>query len=563
MVRLRRRTDTPDRDVVRVVTAEIFGGLTSAMVMLPLALAYGVAAGLGALAGLYGAIALGFLAAVVGGTRTMISGPTALMAVTTTAVIANHADTLAEVFTITMLAGVFQVLLGLARLGRFIAYAPYSVISGFMTGIGVIIIVMQTRPLVGLPVEGGGVLATLGTWRAAWGGVEWTALVLAGVALGVMFVWPKRFRRYVPPMFAAVAVGTLVGAFWLVDAPTIGSVPTGLPELHAPEFALASLFRAIQPAATIALVGSIDTLLTARIAESMTRQPHDSHRDLLGQGLGHIATGVLGGLAGGASVCTIANIRAGARTRWSGALCALVLLALVFGAGTHVRWVPHAVLAAVLMRVGFDFIDWRFVRRLHRVQREHLVIMLITLVLTVFFDLVTAVSLGFITAALAGLRQFERLEMDRVISTPLLDRTFMGSAYGAFDARVVLVALRGSFTVASSHKLIHTIGADIADHALVILDFTDTVYIDDSAALVVDYLIETAHEQGTATAIVGLTGAPLRTLDGLGMLSTVPETHVVGTFEDARQLARSLIAAPSAAPDAVEPAVGERARGGD
>ena len=154
------------------------------MVMLPLALAYGVAAGLGALAGLYGAIALGFLAAVVGGTRTMISGPTALMAVTTTAVIANHADTLAEVFTITMLAGVFQVLLGLARLGRFIAYAPYSVISGFMTGIGVIIIVMQTRPLVGLPVEGGGVLATLGTWRAAWGGVEWTALVLAGVALG-------------------------------------------------------------------------------------------------------------------------------------------------------------------------------------------------------------------------------------------------------------------------------------------------------------------------------------------------------------------------------------------
>ena len=535
---------TPDSDAVRAVTAEVFGGLTSAMVALPLALAYGVASGLGALAGLYGAVALGFFGAVAGGTRTMISGPTALMAVTTTVVIANHADTLAEVFTIIMLAGVIQVLLGLARVGRYIAYAPYSVIAGFMTGIGVIIIVMQTRPLVGLPVEGGGVLATLSTWRATSGGVEWTALVLAAVTFAVMFLWPKRFRRYVPPVFAAVAVGTLVGVLWLTDAPTIGSVPTGLPELHAPELALDSLLRAVQPAATIALVGSIDILLTARIAESMTRQPHNPHRDLLGQGLGHIATGVLGGLAGGASVCTIANIRAGARTRWSGALCALVLLALAFGLGEHVRWVPHAVLAAVLMRVGFDFIDRRFVRRLHRVQREHLVIMMTTLMLTVFFDVVTAVSLGFIAAALAGLRQFERLEMDRVISTPLLDHTFLDSAPKTFDARVVLVALRGSFTVASSHKLIHTIGADIADHAIVILDFTDTLYIDDSAALVVEYLIEAAHEQGTAIVLVGLKGEPLETLDGLGMLEAVPETHFVGTFEEARELVRSMLAAP-------------------
>lgn len=526
---------------VRLAASDLFGGLTSAMVMLPLALAYGVASGLGALAGLYGAIALGFLAAVTGGTRTMISGPTALMAVTVTTIIANHADNLAEVFTITMMAGLIQVLLGAVRVGRYIAYAPYSVVSGFMTGIGVIVIVLQTRPLFGLDVEGEGVLATIRSWPGDVGNVEWQALVLALVPLGVLLAWPGVLHKFVPRMFAALIIGTAVGAIWLADAPTIGSVPSGFPELHAPELSPGSLVRALHPAATIALIGSIDTLLTARIAESMSQQHHNPHRDLLGQGIGHIATGIVGGLAGGATVCTVANIRAGARTRASGVLCALTLLALVGGLGEHVQWVPHAVLATVLMRVGFDFIDWQFMRRLHRVQREHLLIMSITLLLTVFFDLVTAVSLGFITAALAGMRQFERLEMDRILSTPLLDRTYMESVDSKFDARTCLVALKGSFTVASSQSLIRTIGADIADFKVVVLDFSETKYVDDSAALLVRHLVKTAAAQDTELIIVALSGAPLTTLEGLSALVPVPTEHFVESLEEALALARTIL----------------------
>ncbi len=530
---------------IRQSTVEVLGGVTSAMVMLPLALAYGVASGLGALAGLYGAVALGFIAAVSGGTRTMISGPTALMAVATTSIISNHDHNLTEVFTIIMLAGAMQIVLGATRVGRFIAYAPYSVVSGFMTGIGVIVIVLQTRPLLGLPIEGRGVLATIRSWTEDAQDVVWQAPVVALVAVVVLVAWPPSLHKYVPSVFAALVVGTAFGAVWLGDAPTIGAVPTGMPELHTPDLSPASLLRTVQPAVTIALIGSIDTLLTARIAESMSRQPHSPHRDLLGQGVGHVATGILGGLAGGATVCTVANIRAGARTRVSGALCALVLLALVGGLGHHVHWVPHAVLAAVLMQVGFDFVDWRMVRRLHQVQREHFIIMGVTLVLTVFFDLVTAVSFGFITAALAGMRQVERLEVNRIVSTPLLDNYLFGRdpedcEQHKFSARTCLVALRGSFTVASSHRLTRTIGADIADYDIVVLDFSATDYIDDSAALVVEYLVEIAQGQGTELIVVD-GGAAVEILHVLGILDMVQDERFVETKEEAFGVARELL----------------------
>lgn len=526
---------------IRQDLLEIFGGLTSAMVMLPLALAYGVASGLGALAGLYGAIALGLIAAIAGGTRTMISGPTALMAVATTTIVANHADNLAEVFTITMLAGLIQVLLGLARVGRFIAYAPYSVVSGFMTGIGVIVIVMQTRPLFGLEVKGSGVLATIRAWPGDAADVQWHAIGIALASFAVMALWPRTFRGVVPPLFAALVIGTIVSVIWFGESPTIGTVPTGMPDLQPPQLSAGSLLRAIQPAATIALIGSIDTLLTARIAETMSRQHHNPHRDLLGQGLGHIATGLFGGLAGGATVCTVANIRSGARSRASGVVCALALLALVSGLGEHLRWVPHAVLAAVLMRVGVDFIDWRYVRRLHRLQREHLLITGITLVLTVFLDLVTAVTLGFVTAALAGMRQFERLEMDRILSTPILDHVLLGESDDRYAARTCLVALRGSFTVASSQRLVRTLGTDIADFDVVIVDFSEVDYFDDSAALVVEYLFEAAEEQGAEMVAVARKGRPLDTLISYGALNRVQPQRLVESTEEALALARTTL----------------------
>ncbi len=537
---------------------DIFGGITTAVVGLPVALAFGVASGLGAMAGLYGAIALGFFAAVFGGTRSQISGPTGPMAVAMAVVITDHASTLAEALTVVVMAGIIQALLGVLRFGRFVSYTPYSVISGFMSGVGIIIIILQTLPALGAASADGGPLEVMRAWPDAIAGINASAVAIAAVSLSVCVFWPARFSRWFPATLAALAAGTLLGVLWLAEAPVIGEVPTGLPEFTAPALSLGALAGAVQPAVTLALLGAVDSLLTSLIADSMTRTRHNPNQELIGQGLGNIATGLAGGLPGaGATVGTVVNIRAGGSTRVSGALRALVLLTLVLGAGSYVESIPLAALAGILLKVGWDIVDWRFLKRLRRVQREHLMIMGITMVLTVVLDLITAVAIGLIVAAMSAARQFERLQLDNVVSVPLLDQSFLGvdidgpdaSNGGAadFSARVGLVALRGTFTVASSKSLIDILGADIAEHEVVIIDFADTVHMDDSAALVVERLLDGAAASDTEVILLGLDGAPATSLHALDVLGQVPHDRIVATLDEARMLARSLLGLPESA----------------
>ena len=335
-------------------------------------------------------------------------------------------------------------------------------------------------------------------------------------------------------------------------------MPSGLPDIQLPELAVGTLARSVQPALIIALLGSIDSLLTSLVADAMTRTRHNPNRELIGQGIGNMAAGFIGGLPGaGATMGTVVNIRAGGSTQVSGVLRAAILLALVLGLGKYVEEIPHAALAGILMKVGWDIIDWRFLTRIHRVQREHLLVMVITLLLTVFLDLVTAVAIGLIAAGMASARVLERLELDSVISVPLLDRSFL---YGKtefegldptgedeeeeldeFSARVGMVALRGSFSVASSNKLVNTISLDIQEHEVVIFDFTDTVSVDDSAALVVEQLIDIAMDEDTECIVMGLAGRPATTLLALNVLRRVPEDHIVETLDDAREIAKQLL----------------------
>lgn len=538
---------------LRTLRGDIFGGVTTAVVGLPVALAFGVASGLGAMAGLYGAIALGFFAAVFGGTRSQISGPTGPMAVAMAVVITEHASTLAEALTVVVMAGVIQALLGILRFGRFVSYTPYSVISGFMSGVGIIIIILQTLPALGIEGTSGGPLDVMRGWPDAIVNLNASAVAIAAVSLGVCIFWPARLHRWFPATLAALAVGTLMGVLLLGDAPVIGEVPSGLPDLQVPVLSLGVLAGAVQPAVTLALLGAVDSLLTSLIADSMTRTRHNPNQELIGQGLGNIAAGLVGGLPGaGATVGTVVNIRAGGSTRVSGALRAIVLLAIVLGAGRYVEAVPLAALAGILLKVGWDIVDWRFLKRMHHVQREHLMIMGITMVLTVVLNLITAVAIGLIVAAMSAARQFERLQLDSVVSVPLLDVSFLGAdaneadeaTPGDFSARVGLVALRGTFTVASSKSLIDILGADIAEHEVVIIDFSDTVYIDDSAAMLVEYLIDTAVEAKTEVIVMGLSGPPATSLRALNALQKVPRNRFVPTLDAARTAARILLKLP-------------------
>ena len=533
---------------LQTLRGDIFGGVTATVVGLPVALAFGVASGLGATAGLYGAIAVGFFAAVFGGTRSQISGPTGPMTLAMAVVVTSHADTLAEAFTIVMLAGLIQVLLGVLRIGRFVTYTPYSVISGFMSGIGIIVILLQISPLLGAPSGGGSGLDSLKAIPAIAGDINLEAVAVAAATLAVGVLWPRQLGRYLPPTLVAIVAGSVLGIFLLTGAPIIGEIPTGLPNLQIPVLSVGFLAKAVQPALIIALLGSIDSLLTSLIADSLTRTQHNPNRELVGQGIGNMASGFIGGLPGaGATLGTVVNLRAGGRTPVSGALRAAILLGLVLGLGRYVEAIPLAVLAGILVKVGWDIIDWRFLTRVHRVPRDHLIVMAITLALTVFLDLVTAVAIGLIAAGMAGARQLERLELDSVVSVPMLDQTFFPDQAGdddgvdPFAARVGLVALRGRFSVASSNSLVSVIGADIRDHEVVIFDFSNAVHLDDSAAMVIERMIEIAAEENTEAIVMGLSGTVEKNLQALNILRRVPENCIVDTLDEAREVARGFL----------------------
>ncbi len=526
---------------------DLFGGLTSAVVALPVALAFGVASGMGAAAGLYSVIAVGFFAAVFGGTKSQISGPTGPMTIAMAVIITTHASTLAEALTVVVMGGLIQVLLGALRMGRFVVYTPYVVISGFMSGVGLIIMLIQALPFLGLPPAPGGPLGALRALPEAIQGMNGSAFSLAVVALGVAALWPRRLARYLPGLLVALLAGTALGVLWLTDVPVIGEIPRGLPSLQLELPTLAFLVKSLQPALILALLGSVDSLLTSLVADSLTGTQHKPNRELVGQGIGNMVSGLFGGLPGaGATMGTVTNIRAGGTTQVSGALRALMVLALLLGLGQAVEPIPHAVLAGILMKVGWDIIDWPLLTRIHRIRREHLFVIALTLGLTVFVDLVTAVAIGLIAAGMVHARQLEGLELDSVVSVPLLDHVFFAGEAEArtmdrYAARVGLVRLNGSFTVASSQKLYSVIGGDIKDHDVVIFDFTGATYIDDSAAMMISRLLATAAREDTECIVMGLSGKVARMVRTLDILRDLPEDHVVETMEDARGVAIRLL----------------------
>ncbi len=534
---------------LRKLLGDATGGVTTAVTVLPMALAYGVATGLGPIAGMYGAIVVGFCASVFGGTPARIAYPAAAMAVAMMVVLSKHADSLSEALTIVMLAGLIQIALGVLRIGRFVTYTPYSMIAGFTSGIGVIIILVQTLPFLGADAASGGIFGILRFWPEALFAPNLHAVIIGLTSLAICVFWPRQLGRFVPGPLPALVVGTLMAALWLRDAPVIGALPQGLPSLHMPEMAPSELLNAVQPALILALIGSINSLVASLVADSLTRTRHKSNRELVGQGIGNVAAGLLGALPGaGATTGTTVNIRSGGRSPVSGVIYASALFVLVLGLGKIAEPIPLAALAGVLIKAGWDIIDWRLIKRVRHVRRDYLLVMLFTLFLTVFVNLITAIVLGLIVAAFARARESEQRELSSVISVPLLDREFFTGdpntdtrAGDEFQARVGLVDLRGEFSFASASQLAWLVGADIEQHEIVIFDFSNTVDMDDSAALVMERLIDAAMATNTECIVLSLSGAVGDTLRSFNVFRRVPAERFVDDLVSARELARGLL----------------------
>src|ERR1700730_15123296 len=384
---------------------DVFGGISAGIVALPLCLAFGAISGLGPEAGLYGAIAAGILAAIFGGTPVLVTGPTNPMTlVAATVVAANMLPTgkanLAVVVTAFLMAGALQVLLGGLRRGRFVRYVPYPVISGFMSGIGVIIIIQQLYPIVGAEAPSSDAVKILGSLSMLPGSIVLPVALLGVTTLAIIQILP-RFTRKVPAALIALIGVTAASFAFGVDAPRIGAIPAGLPALVIPELTFDQVTLVVSAAIQLALLGAIDSLLSALLADSLTKSHHDSNRELIGQGIGNIGAALVGGLPGaGANIRTIVNIEAGGKTRLSGVIHGLFLLAVLLGLSKLVQYIPNAVLAGILVGAGLGCIDFRGLSHLGKVPRSDAAVLLIVLGLTVFSGLIVAVAVGLIMASL-------------------------------------------------------------------------------------------------------------------------------------------------------------------
>ncbi len=526
---------------------DLFGGLTAAIVALPLALAFGVASGVGPIAGIYGAIAVGFFAAIFGGTRSQVSGPTGPMTIVMAAIVAQYAGNLAEAFTIVMLGGLIQIGFGLLRLGRYITYTPVAVVSGFMSGIGVIIILLQVLPFFGI-IARGNPLEAVWAWPEIVANTNPDALGVGAISLGLMVFWRGRASVLVPAPLVALIGGTLAGYFVFRGAPILGDIPTGLPDLVVPVLAIDRLPEIVQPAFILAVLGAIDSLLTSLVADQITRTRHNSNRELIGQGIGNMAAGLIGGLPGaGATMRTVVNVRAGGHSPISGAFHAVVLLALVLGLAPLAEPIPKAVLAGILIKVGWDIIDWGFVRRISRVPVQDAAVMLVTLLLTVFVDLIAAVAVGIIMSSFVSAQRVEQDEVSAIARATgkeeqlddRLSRSERDQIMQA-DGSIGLFRFTGTLSYASARELSRIAGSHEANRVL-IYDFSVVRRIDLSAALAIEDLIKEERRGKKTILLVMPTGPGLEVLERLNIDEVVDKRHQCNSVETALQTAATLI----------------------
>lgn len=476
---------------------DIYGGITTGIVALPLALAFGVASGAGPIAGIYGAIFVGFLAALFGGTPTNISGPTGPMVVVFAGLFASMSDRPELVFTAVILAGVMQVAFGVLKFGQYIQLVPYPVVSGFMSGIGAIIVILQIGRLLGAEPPGD-VLGALSVIPDAVVNVNWQALAVGATALIVGYGWPSRYSKYLPGALAALIAGTVVSLL-LPGAPVLGDIPSGLPQLMLPSYDHDAAYLVLEAAFILAVLGSIDSLLTSLVADNMTRSKHDPDKELIGQGIGNGVAGFFGALPGaGATMRTVVNIRAGGVTNLSGIIHAVLLLAIVLALGPLAAQIPHAALAGILVKVGIDIIDWGYLRMAHRGPRWDLLLMVLVLALTVFVDLITAVAAGVVLAALAFVRQVAQLQLKRIAEHP--KRELLPNELELIEqakGRVNVFDFGGPLSFGAAANMGHMIRTHAHDDAyILILDFSRVPFLDVSSARAIADISQDAHAAG-------------------------------------------------------------------
>ncbi len=542
------------------IKGDILGGITAAVVALPLALAFGETAlgNGGAIYGLYGAIIVGFMAALFGGTPSQVTGPTGpmSMAVQTlcgTLVVATTIGesakelTAAEMAPLIMgavvLGGLFQILFGILRLGKYITLVPYSVVSGFMSGIGFIIICTQLGNLIGI-----------GQVKGAWNSIQFfgnnltsyngMAIAVSLMTVAIVFITPKKISQYIPSPLLALLLVTPISVIFFNDnrisemgkdilLPRIGEIPSGGLEFKVPNLNN-NLGPIIQGGLILAVLGAIDSLLTSLVADNITQTRHDSNRELIGQGIGNAVTGFFSGLPGaGATMRTVINVKSGGRTPISGMTHSIILLVVLVAAGPLAAQIPKALLAGILLKVGLDIVDWRFLLRAHKLSLKTAAVMYGVLLMTVFWNLIGAVLIGVFVANMLTIdsiteTQLEGMDQDNPLGSNSRNMSLLTSEEQALidkcGGEVMLFRLKGPLSFGAAKGITDRMML-VRNYKVLILDITEVPRLGVTASLAIEDMMQEAKNNSRKAFVAGANEKVKERLSKFGVDGVIVETR--------------------------------------
>jgi sulfate permease, SulP family len=521
-------------DLPRSWRRDVLAGITVGVVALPLALAFGISSGVGAAAGLITAVVAGLVAAVFGGSHVQVSGPTGAMAVVLAPIVAHYG--FGSIALVTVLAGLIVLTAGITGLGRAVTFIPWPVIEGFTLGIATIIFLQQIPAAFGsAAAEGRGPLP------AAWnvlGNADWptavNTLALTVFAAALMVGLP-RLHRAIPESLGAVVAATVVVLVANLPVARIGELPSHLPTPVLPHADLDALQTLMGAALAIAALAAIESLLSARVAATMSPTgPYDPNRELVGQGLASVASGLFGGMpATGAIARTAVNVRSGARTRVSAVVHSLVLIGVVYFATDPVSTIPLCALAAVLMVTSFRMISVKTMGRILRSTRSDALIFVLTAIVTVCFDLIEAVEIGVVVAAVFALRSLARRSS--------VTREELPGTHRPGDERIALLRLDGAMFFGAAERISNLItDADHPEISVVIIRMSTLGMLDATGAHTLARIADELESRGVTVIIKGVQDEHLDLLTNVGVIDSLRhENHLIDSLDDAIAHARN------------------------
>ena len=593
------------------IKGDVLGGLTAGIVALPLALAFGVSSGLGPSAGLYGAIFLSFFAALFGGTPTQISGPTAPMTAVSMVVIATilsvHNGSIEQalpyILGVFLLSGIFQIALGILGVGKYIKYIPYPVVSGFMTAIGVIILITQIIPVLGYDVKNdaeyieqfkplaeeqilekilveeskegllvledfeetikragevnqasiyeeavnlaknnsSGVIGTIKALPRALSNINWIEMILALSTIVIIYGF-KKITTAIPSTLVALLIVSGIAIGFGIDYTSIQQIPDGFPKIQwtlFSEFSFMQLFPHILTALTLSLLGAIDSLLTSVVADNLTKTRLLPNKELIGQGIGNSIGAIFGGIPGaGATIRTVVNIQSGGKTRISGMVASLVLLAILLVLSPVASQIPAAVLAGILVTVGIGVMDYKGLNTLSKIPKTEVTVMVVVLLLSVFWNLVYAVGIGLVLASLFFMKKMGDLAKDDArVSTISKEKAWKDETKlsDSFKENVFIKHLSGPLFFGFTSEFVN-IAKQIPKSASILIIRMDKVpYIDQSGLFALEDVLLDLNEKEIEILIVGIQSQPKYLMKTIGILGElIPEERIFDRFADCK-----------------------------